>query len=414
MTNKASNLPTDLTGWQSFLDTLHFKQIDLTLDRVQQVFERLNIQFTATVITVAGTNGKGTTSAALENMALYLEKKVGVFSSPQLVDYKERVRINGLNCTENEFCAAFEKVENARGEVSLTPFEYGTLAALCLLESHQLDVVILEVGLGGRLDAVNVVEPDLAVITSIGLDHQEYLGDTRDEIALEKAGILRRGGKAVIGDMDPPESLKGQVKKLWVEAKWQKQDFEFVYSTDSTWEWHCGDMRLAGLIDRSIPRQNLSTALACAVSLDWPVDNSLAQYVCRNASLPGRFQIINNEPLVILDVAHNPDATQYVQQKVMKLHRGNLHLVVGMLADKDIVASLQPFKETDACWYVAPLPTKRSAATDDIVTAIGKTDKVQTFASVVTALEMAKQAALDEDCILVFGSFYTVAEVLPA
>ncbi|MCY7295247.1 bifunctional tetrahydrofolate synthase/dihydrofolate synthase [Alteromonas sp. a30] len=414
MTNVHTTQPTSLAEWLAYLDTLHSKQIDLGLDRVAEVYQNLNIQFSATVITVAGTNGKGTTCAALEQLALYLHKRVGVFSSPHFIDYRERVRVNNQMLDERAHCAAFEKVEAARGNISLTPFEFGTLAALCLLSDSELDVAILEVGLGGRLDSVNVVEPTLAVITSIGLDHQEYLGDTREAIALEKAGILRKDGLAVIGDVDPPHTLLDEVERLNVTALWQKQDFEFVYTKESTWNWRCGEKWLNGLIERSIPRQNLSTALACATLLEWPLDNSAAQFVCRNAALPGRFQIVGNAPLVVLDVAHNPDATQYVKQKLLKLHRGNLHLVFGMLADKDMAESLAPFKGLGAFWYASPLPTPRSATTEQLLEAIDGEEKVKTFDSIQAALEKAKQDAFEDDCILVFGSFYSVAQVLPS
>lgn len=414
MTEINTTQPANLAEWLAYLDTLHSKQIDLTLERVAVVYKKLDIQFSGTVITVAGTNGKGTTCAALEQTAMYLHKSVGVFSSPHFVDYRERVRLDNQMLSEQAHCDAFTKVEQARGDISLTPFEFGTLAALCLLNDKQPDVVILEVGLGGRLDSVNVVEPDLCVITSIGLDHQEYLGDTREAIALEKAGIFREGGKAVIGDIDPPHTLRDEVKRLNMTATWQNQDFEFVYSKDASWNWQCGDFQLNGLIERSIPRQNLSTALACAVMLDWPLDNSAAQFVCRNASLPGRFQVVERAPLVVLDVAHNPDATQYVKQKLLKLHRGNLHLVVGMLGDKDLETSLAPFKSLDAFWYLSELPTPRSAKMDELSHAIEGEEKVKTFETIQAALEKAKQDAFEDDCILVFGSFYTVAEILPA
>ncbi len=428
MTDKFTTQPVDLAGWLAYLETLHFKQIDLTLERVKQVFDKLNIQFTATIVTVAGTNGKGTTCAALECMALYLGKRVGVFSSPHLVDYKERVRVNGQQLSEADFCQAFQRIEKARGDISLTPFEYGTLAAFCILDNQPLDVLILEVGLGGRLDAVNIVDPDLAVITSIGLDHQEYLGTTKEQIALEKAGILREKGKAVIGDIDPPQTLIDEVARLHVDAKWQQQDFGFVTDLDTAvnfalnpalisdmvWECNGETVSLEGEINPSIPLQNLSTAFACAHSLGWPVNNAIAQYACDKATLPGRFQIVGSAPLVVLDVAHNSDASQYIQQKLLKLHQGNLHIVVGMLADKDLGASLSPFKNSGASWYIASLPTGRTASTDELLAGIGLQEKTQVCNTISEAFEQAKQSTNKDDCILVFGSFYTVAAVLPA
>ncbi|UAA40377.1 bifunctional tetrahydrofolate synthase/dihydrofolate synthase [Paraneptunicella aestuarii] len=425
MTNQTSGLPADLAGWLAHLDTLHPVEIDLTLERVKQVYERLNLTLSGTVITVAGTNGKGSTCAAVEQIALYLDKKVGVYSSPHLLDYRERVRVDGHMLSEQAHCDAFAKVEAARvgkeskegqdgqnDEVTLTTFEFGTLAALCLFAEQELDVLILEVGLGGRLDAVNVVEPDLAVLTYIGLDHQDWLGETREEIALEKAGILRQGGKAVIGDTEPPITLIDEVERLGVEAWWQNRDFQMIQNELNCWEWHHGDKHLVGMPQPSIPRMNIGTALAVADMLGWELDNSLAQHVCRNTHLPGRFQIISQQPLTVLDVAHNPQATEYLKYKLMPIVRGNLHLVVGMLSDKDAKSSLQPFIDLGARWYIAPLPTPRSTDPQVLAEQLPGSEKVKLCESVAQAYEMAQKAAFDDDCILVFGSFFTVADVL--
>ena len=419
MSEQTTGLPTDMAGWLAHLDTIHPVEIDLTLERVKQVYDRLNLTLSGTVITIAGTNGKGSTGAAIEQIALYLDKKVGVYSSPHLLDYRERVRVNGHMLSEQDHCDAFAKGEKARignggnDEVSLTTFELGTLAALCLFaEQSDLEVLVLEVGLGGRLDAVNVVDPDLSVLTYIGLDHQEWLGETREEIAIEKAGILRKGGKAIIGDTEPPHTLLDEVERLGVEALWQNRDFQMIQNELNCWEWHHGDKRLVGMPQPSIPRMNIGTALACADVLGWELDNSLAQHVCRNTHLPGRFQNINNTPLTILDVAHNPQATEYLKYKLMPRVRGNLHLVVGMLSDKDAKLSLLPFSDLGAYWYFAPLDTPRSAEPQQLAEELPSGEKVKMCESVEQAYKKAQQAAFDDDCILVFGSFYTVADVL--
>lgn len=412
---------TSLALWLTYLDTLHSKTIDLGLERVAAVFQNMAIAYSGTVITVAGTNGKGSTCATLEHFALALGKTVGVFGSPELLDYKERVRVNGEQLSEASFCQAFTVVERARGNISLSPFEFGTLVAMQLLALANPDVVILEVGLGGRLDAVNVIDPDLAVITSIGIDHQAFLGNTREAIALEKAGIMRPGGRAVIGDLDPPDTLKTRVEELEVKAVWAGQDFQFESTSETdqtTWCWQrSGIAEFQCLPEPSVPRQNVATAIACAVQLGWSPSVAIVKQVCLSVALLGRFQVIQTQPRIILDVAHNPQATAYLQNKLQqyvtsKNQLSQLHLVVGMLSDKDSAASLQPFTELSANWYLAPLPTPRSATVLSMADELPKNESYQTFTSVEQALEQAKVNASSEDTILVFGSFYTVAEVL--
>lgn len=412
---------TSLAQWLTYLDSLHSKTIDLGLERVGAVFQNMAIAYSGTVITVAGTNGKGSTCATLEHLALALGKTVGVFGSPELLDYKERVRVNGEQLSEAEFCQAFAVVERARGDTPLSPFEYGTLVAIQLLAMANPDVVILEVGLGGRLDAVNVVDADLAVITRIGIDHQAFLGHTREAIALEKAGIMRAGSSAVIGDLDPPDTLKARVEELGVKAVWVEQDFQFdsISETDqATWRWQSpGIAEFQLLPEPNVPRQNVATAIACAVQLDWPISTGIVKQVCHSVALQGRFQVIQTQPHIILDVAHNPQATAYLQNKVQQYCKlenqpSQLHLVVGMLSDKDSAASLQPFTGLSANWYLAPLPTPRSATAQSMVDTLPKCEHCQMFTSVEHALERAKANASEEETIVVFGSFYTVAEVL--
>ena len=416
MVDKVSQSPRDLEGWLAYLHDIHPVEIDLSLERIQSVFARLDIVFTGKVVTIAGTNGKGSTGAAIEQMALYQDRSVGVYSSPHLLDYRERVRVNGHKVSEELHCQAFARVEAARlagaEAISLTFFEMATLAALCLLADAALDLIILEAGLGGRNDAVNVVAPDIAVITSIGLDHQEWLGDTREQVAVHKAGIVREGGVAVIGDTEPPQTLIDEVARLQVDAKWQNKDFQMLQNELNCWEWHFGEQHLGGMPQPSIPRMNIGTALATASLLGWQLDNSLAQHVCRNTHLPGRFQIVQQVPYTVLDVAHNQQATEYLRYKLKDKCRGNLHLVVGMLSDKDSTSSLAPFIELGAHWYFAPLPTGRSADPDVLIAALPESEKSAKFDTVSAAFDKAQQAAFDDDCILVFGSFFTVAEVL--
>lgn len=428
MTHLHSTRPafSTLAGWLTYLDSLHSKTIDLGLERVSTVFHRTGISYCGTVITVAGTNGKGSTCATLEQLAINLGKTVGVFSSPELLDYKERVRINGKQLTEEEYCQAFALIEQARETTPLSPFEFGTLVALQLLASASPEVVILEVGLGGRLDAVNVVDADLAVITSIGIDHQAFLGNTRELIAIEKAGIMRPNGKVVIGDTDPPESLIARVAELQANALWWGRDFQFADNgideaetrLHSSWHWNLKNaVCYKHLPEPAVPKQNVATAMACAHHLNWPVTEAVMINVCNTVSLPGRFQVIQTHPSIILDVAHNPQATGYLNKRLQQLiqsqsQQAKIHLVVGMLSDKDSAASLVPFTGQGAKWYLAPLPTPRSATAHNIASTLPETEPHQLFATIAQALTQARKNANPHDCIVVFGSFFTVAEVL--
>lgn len=424
MTRQTSIEPkfSTLAQWLTYLDSLHSKTIDLGLERVAAVFRNMDITYSGTVITVAGTNGKGSTCATLEQMALSLGKTVGVFGSPELLDYKERVRINNQQCSEQDYCRAFAKIEAARGDVSLSPFEFGTLVAMQLLADADPEVVILEVGLGGRLDAVNVVDADLAVITRIGIDHQAFLGNTREAIALEKAGIMRPQCRAVIGDLAPPITLVDKAAELDADVLWAGSDFAFESSTRTagSWRWQLRNVvTYHDLPEPNVPLQNVATAIACAHHLGWPITETQVHSVCERVALPGRFQRIQKHPTIILDVAHNPQATTYLRDKVQQLCREvnsatRLHLVVGMLSDKDSAASLQPFKTLSATWYVAPLPTPRSATAENIVDELPAHQPHQTFAGIADALIAAKSAATEHDVIVVFGSFFAVAEALKA
>ncbi|MFS1704759.1 Mur ligase family protein, partial [Alteromonas sp. AMM-1] len=250
-----------LTQWLAYLESIHPTAIDMGLDRVKQVAATLNIHFNSRVVIVGGTNGKGTTCALMEQALLRSGRTVGVYSSPHLLDYRERVRVQGELPDEAVFCTAFQQVEKARGSISLTYFEFGTLAAMLMLMQAELDVVILEVGLGGRLDATNIVETDCAVITSIGLDHQDWLGDTREKIATEKAGIIRQTGKVVIGEPQPPETLIDAVKQKQANALWQGKDFSISETAQGLLLLH-PDGRTIALPDTVIPANNVATAFA--------------------------------------------------------------------------------------------------------------------------------------------------------
>jgi dihydrofolate synthase/folylpolyglutamate synthase len=400
-----------LERWLEYLAEVHPSEIELGLDRTAQVYSRLGINFSEKkVVTVAGTNGKGTTCAMIEQAVLMTGKSVAVYSSPHILDYRERLRINGDMLTEQQHCAAFLAVENVRGDTPLTYFEFATLAAFVLIRDS-LDILLLEVGLGGRLDAVNVVDPNIAVITTIDLDHQAWLGDDREAIGKEKAGIFRPNISAVIGDSSPPESIFAAVQRCEIDASWQGQ--EFTYSQDEQgFHWRNQHRELLNLPQAKIPAQNASTALQVIDLLKLPLSEANFRSLLANTSLPGRRQVIQHKPMVILDVAHNPQATRELVCEIQKLQYSSLYLVVSMLSDKDIAQSLRPLQKLNANWLISPLDVKRGAKPQQLISVLDKEQKVLEFGQVKEAYQYALKSALKDDLIIVFGSFFTVAEVL--
>ena len=399
-----------LPQWLEYLESIHPSAIDMGLDRVNEVAQRLNLRFDARVITVGGTNGKGTTSALIENALLIEGQSVGVYSSPHLLDYRERVRINGTLPDAAAFCDAFEQVEQARGDISLTYFEFGTLAAMLMLMAAELDVVVLEVGLGGRLDATNIITPDCAVITSIGLDHQDWLGDTREKIAVEKAGIIRHGGKVVIGEPEPPHTLREAVKALNADAWWQNQEFSIARRTDGAVTFTAAEQTLE-LSDTAIPLNNVATALAVLKHAGFIVSDATMQQAVANTQLPGRRQLIASQPATYLDVGHNPQATESLAEWLDSKTFEQLHIVVAMLNDKAPAASLAPFKRFAPQWYLASTHGPRGLSAEKLAAAVENTPNCL-FPAVTEAYEAARQDAYSEDLILVVGSFHTVADIL--
>lgn len=404
-----------LPQWLDYLDQIHPNNIEMGLSRTRDVLQRLQLDFShSTLITVAGTNGKGSTCAFLEQAALQLQLSVGVYSSPHIHDYRERLRINHQILPAEQHCQAFCRVEAARDDIALTYFEFSTLACLVLLADAGLDWILLEVGLGGRLDATNVLDADIAVITSIDLDHQDWLGDTREKIAIEKAGILREGRLAVIGEPNPPLSLQSQLQKLQCDVLLQGRDFEYQMDTGS-WNWRClNEQRLNHLPLPGLPMQNISTGLAVLRQLGFSLSHQHVSQIITKSALPGRFETLAKQPRIIVDVAHNPQACRYLSEQIQRLNYTKLFFICAMLADKDIASSLMPLQKLDADWLLSELDTSRTASLPQLKSALKNTQKVITFASVKQALLAAKQQANDDDCIVVFGSFYTVAEAQQA
>ncbi|WP_293745771.1 bifunctional tetrahydrofolate synthase/dihydrofolate synthase [uncultured Paraglaciecola sp.] len=402
-----------LDQWLIYLEQIHPSNIELGLQRIAEVFLRMQLDLSQrTVITVAGTNGKGTTCALIEQALLIAKHSVAVFSSPHLLDYRERVRVAGDMLSEKAHCLAFLKVDQARGDTLLTYFEFGTLAALQLMADSDAKYLLLEVGLGGRLDSVNIVDPNIAVITSIDLDHQDWLGDTKELIAVEKAGIFRANIPAVIGEPNPPSTLVTAALDYKVKPVWQGSDFEFQID-EKGFHWKGVVGRYDNLPVPSIPAQNASTALQVIEMLGLQLDHQQMTQVFSQTSLPGRRQVIQTKPTVMLDVAHNPHATKLLAFDLNNTQYKNVIAVVAMLADKDIEATLAPMSSVVSHWFCGSLDVPRGAPSSTLVSAVlSFGQKVLDYDSVEVAYKSALEKAEEDDLVIVFGSFFTVTKIL--
>lgn len=421
---------TPLPQWLQYLESIHSKAIDLGLDRVRQVADRLALQLDAVKFVVGGTNGKGSTCAMLESILLAAGYRVGLYTSPHLIDFNERARLNGEIASDAALTEQFAAVEAARGEISLTYFEFTTLAILRLFSQSKLDAVVLEVGLGGRLDAVNIVDADCAIITSVDIDHTDWLGDTREKIGLEKAHIYRSGRPAICSDPQPPQSLLDYAEQigadLWLFSK------DFNYSGDrQQWAYGGRAQRRNALAYPALRGANqllnASAALAALESVRdrLPVPQQAVRIGLLQASLPGRFQILPGQPIVILDVAHNPHAAAVLAQNLdnMGFHPYT-HAVVGMLGDKDVEGVLAKLRGRIDHWYCAGLPGPRGGSGEDLAHQVSaalqgapsdaEAPSVQAYADPAAAYAAARERAGEGDRIVVFGSFLTVAAVLQA
>ncbi len=413
-----------LPEWLHYLEQLHPTAIDMGLDRCREVANRLALTRPAPlVVTVTGTNGKGSTCAFLAQMLAVQGKRVGVYSSPHLLRYNERVRIDGVEATDQALCSAFESVERARGDISLTYFEMGTLAAFWLFERAGLDAAVLEVGLGGRLDAVNLIDADVAVVTNIGLDHAEWLGDTRDSVAYEKAGIFRAGRPAVCGDPLPPGPLTKVARQLQVPLRVRGHDFELVKDR-GCWHWQgqtsTGEaLELRDIPILALPLENAALALQAFALLGavWQPQQLIEALTTtgvigrmdrRTVTWEGR------RLSVVLDVGHNPHAAAYLAQQLqLQPKQGRRIAVFGLLADKDLNGVLEPLLPVFDSWAVSSLPTPRSRSADALSEALMERGaSVTIYSGVAQALDRECVRADEEDELVVFGSFYCVAEAL--
>lgn len=399
-----------LATWLSYLENLHSKTIDLGLARVSQVGGNLDVLKPAPfVFTVAGTNGKGTTCRTLETILMAAGYKVGVYSSPHLVRYTERVRVQGAELPESAHTASFAAIEAARGETSLTYFEYGTLSALWLFKQAALDVVILEVGLGGRLDATNIVDADVSVVTSIALDHTDWLGPDRESIGREKAGVFRAHRPAVVGEPDMPHTIADVAREKG--AQLLQRDVGWRYSVEGdSWTFSDAQGELRNLPLPNVPQPNAATALAALRASGLKVSEEVIREGIASAILPGRFQTIQLEPRVILDVAHNPHAAAYLAGRLKSLPKtGRVLAVIGMLHDKDIAGTLACLEDVVDSWYCAPLEGPRGATAEQLCEHL-RAGAI--YSNVAQAWHAAMADAAPEDTVLVCGSFHTVAHVM--
>lgn len=422
-----------LNEWLAHLETAHSAGlIDMGLARVNEVKQKMQLNPQCPIVVVGGTNGKGSVCAFLSQIYKQAGFKVGTLTSPHLIRFNERIAIDTQPVSDQTIINAFERIENARGEISLTYFEFNTLAAVDIFMHEQVDVMILEVGLGGRLDAVNIFDADCAVVTSVDLDHQIYLGDTIEKVAFEKAGILRAGKPAVCGQNPPPESLREYAEKIGADLLVTERDFSFTKLENQQWSYRFHPVQ-GSLFGENFKRNrnslpipalrgsyqlgNAAVALAVIECLTnkLPIDIGAIKRGLLLVENPGRFQVLPGRPLVILDVGHNPHAAKAMRQSLIALPFSEKRTAVfSILTDKDIDSVLEIVKDQFDEWFVAPLNLPRGRSLEEMKSKLAEHNigNVTGFENIQAAYQAAWSAATENDRIVVFGSFHTVAEVM--
>ena len=399
------------------------------LDRVKKVLNNLQLDPTFPMITVAGTNGKGSVCAMLSHIYLQAGYQVGTYTSPHVQRYNERVSVNLQDISDEDLCAAFTAVEAARGDVALTYFEMGTLAAMWHFCHQKLDIAVLEIGLGGRLDAVNVFEPNCAIVTNIDLDHMEFLGDTREQIGFEKAGVFRANKLAICGDENPPNSLVQYAKKIGADLQLIQRDFQ-VKKTKHGWQYLADNLQLnlpslgligdfqlnnAACVVRAVLYLNDILPVITSEHSDTGLQNNIHEAL-RAVHLIGRFQQLQSNPHIITDVAHNPHAAKSLAQNLKSIPcAGKTLAVFAMLADKDIAGVIDAIQDEIDVWYLADIHSVRGAKAvilKNVLIKSGNKKPINMFDGVAAALAAACMDAHKNDRIIIFGSFYTVADAM--
>jgi dihydrofolate synthase/folylpolyglutamate synthase len=411
-----------LREWLSWQESLHAKEIELGLERCRAVAERMRIiQPQYATVSVAGTNGKGSSVAMLDSILRAEGYKVGRYTSPHLIRYNERIRVSGEIVDDATICAAFDRIDRARGEISLTYFEFGTLAALDIFSRAGIDVAILEVGMGGRLDAVNLVDADVALIATIDIDHVDFLGPDRESIGREKAGIFRSDRPAVCSDPNPPDSMREHARDLGTTLSVLGDEYGFAIG-ESQWTWWSRSQRLEALppphLHGDFQYQNAAGVLRAleALAPRCPVSRAAIDEGLREVELAGRFQVFPGEVTWILDVAHNPQSARVLSETLRqtKWTSGRTHFIVGMLKDKDIGGVFSVLYDLADAWHLVTLTARRGATAEMLeeqLRAHPLNGPVAIHASIADAFATASQAARPGDRVLVFGSFLTVAGV---
>lgn len=414
----------NLNQWLTHLETAHKNGlIDMGLDRVSSVKQAMNLKPNCPIITVAGTNGKGSTCAFLSQIYVQAGYKVGTLTSPHLLHFNERITINTQPVSDEKIVAAFERIEMIRQNTSLTYFEFNTLAAVDIFQQEQVDIIILEVGLGGRLDAVNIFDTDCAIITNIDLDHQQFLGNTIEQIGKEKAGIFRKNKPAICGQNPIPQSVQQYANEIGAELIIFQKDFYLYKLENQQWSFdfkhkkHRRNALPIPALRGSYQLTNASCALAAIECLNdkLPVDIGAIKRGLILAENIGRFQVLAGRPVRVLDVGHNPHAARALCQNILTLPFAQHRIAVfSMLADKDIDGVLDVLKNQFDEWYIAPLPYPRGMSLMDLQTKLEQHNihSIKSFDNIQAAYTAALSAAAENDRIVVFGSFHTVAEVM--
>lgn len=407
-----------LTQWLDHFERRTTQEIQLGLNRIRSVAKKMELlDPKSRVITVTGTNGKGSTVAALEAIYQQAGYQVGAYTSPHLVHFNERIRLNKKPVTDKVICSAFRAIENAREDIVLTYFEMATLASLWVFQQFDVDVLILEVGIGGRLDATNIINPDASIITTVALDHQEYLGTTLEAIGFEKAGIIRKGKPLIYADFNPPSTVLDTAEQMESPNYLYSKDYEIEEQTNN-WIFQFQNLRM--LLPK--PRIQLKSAAAalCAVSLlqhDLPVTHQQIELAMKDLFVAGRLQLIHGEVDVLYDVAHNPQSAALLAATVSKLDKKRkVHAIFSALKDKDIFGLILPLKDCVDLWYPAQLETKRASDAMDL---LSKFREAEIFLDIcynspLVAFKTALEQAETGDLIVVYGSFYTVGQVMAA